>query len=249
MSNFSDYVHYYDIFYSEKDYLKESMYVYELIKSNSNKFNRLLEMGCGTGKHANFFADYGFLVEAIDFSEDMINHARVNIKNDNIKFRHGDARNYKLVNKVDVIVSLFHVFSYMTSDEDVLAYINTAFENLENGGLLIFDYWYGPAVNAIGPSQRVRKIENQKSIIYRMADPKIYTSNSCVDVVIDIVDIDKESSRVKYVSEVHPMRHFTLNEIKLLVNGKFDVLNNFEWMKFTDADEKSWGAVCILRKK
>jgi SAM-dependent methyltransferase len=249
LSNFSAYVNYYDIFYNDKNYSDEASYVNQLISADSKNAVCILEIGCGTGKHAVAFAKYGYTVEAIDYSNEMINIASANLYDSNILFKHGDARVYRSDANVDVVVSLFHVFSYMTSDDDVASFIQSCYENLKTEGILIFDYWYSPAVHAIGPTQRVRKIDNDDSVIYRISDPTVFQNQSRVDVNIDIIDINKKSGSSNIISEIHPMRHFTLNEIRALVSNKFEILHNYEWMKFSDADEKSWAAVCVLRKK
>lgn len=249
MTNFIDYVKYYDAFYSDKNYVEEANYIAKLIFKYATAPTQILEMGCGTGKHALQLVNLGFAVEAIDLSEEMIRIAKNNLQVSNLLFHHGDARSYKCKNNVDVIVSLFHVFSYMTSDHDIAQFFDNSYGNLKPGGLLIFDYWYSPAVHAIGPSQRVRKYEDDNSIIYRISDPKINTHQSRVDVKIEIVDVDKSTSTAKLVTENHPMRHFSLNEIAARSADKFEILENNEWLKLTNADEKSWGAVCILKKR
>jgi predicted TPR repeat methyltransferase len=39
------------------------------------KAKTILELGCGTGKHANILADYGFNILGIDSSKTMLNEA------------------------------------------------------------------------------------------------------------------------------------------------------------------------------
>ncbi|MDY0327537.1 MAG: class I SAM-dependent methyltransferase, partial [Arcobacteraceae bacterium] len=71
MNQFGDlYSQYYDLLYSDKDYIGEVEYVDSLIKANSNKVETLLDMGCGTGKHAELFCDKGYKVHGIDLSVD-----------------------------------------------------------------------------------------------------------------------------------------------------------------------------------
>ena len=56
------YSQYYDLLYSDKDYEGEVDYVNTLLKENSNNAKTLLDMGCGTGAHAEIFCDKGYKV-------------------------------------------------------------------------------------------------------------------------------------------------------------------------------------------
>jgi len=57
------------------------------------KFNSILEIGCGTGKNTVFLAQIGLRVQALDFSEAMIEKAREKVKADNVHFSRADITN------------------------------------------------------------------------------------------------------------------------------------------------------------
>lgn len=81
MNQFGDlYSRYYDLLYSDKDYIGEVEYVDSLIKANSNNATTLLDMGCGTGKHAELLCDKGYIVHGIDLSQDMLKIAETRRK-------------------------------------------------------------------------------------------------------------------------------------------------------------------------
>ena len=75
MNNFYEYAKYYDLLYREKDYLKETSYVENLLKKFRNNIGSILELGCGTGKHAMILAKSGYTVNGIDLSNNMIDEA------------------------------------------------------------------------------------------------------------------------------------------------------------------------------
>jgi hypothetical protein len=56
--------------------------------------------------------------------------------------------------------TIFHVFSYQTTNGDLVAALTTAKEHLNPDGILIFDCWYGPAVLSNKPTIRVKTIED-----------------------------------------------------------------------------------------
>ena len=42
------------------------------------------------------------------------------------------------------MISLFHVMSYQTDNNDILSAFQSARNALNIGGIFIFDVWYGP---------------------------------------------------------------------------------------------------------
>ena len=50
------------------------------------RFNAILELGCGTGKNTMFLAQIGTQVHALDFSEGMIAKAKEKVKAENVRF-------------------------------------------------------------------------------------------------------------------------------------------------------------------
>ena len=60
MSNFNAYSKYYDLIYNSKDYSSEADYVISLFKKYGNKIINVLELGSGTGNHANYFTSKNY---------------------------------------------------------------------------------------------------------------------------------------------------------------------------------------------
>ena len=56
----------------------------------NQRFNSILEIGCGTGKNTSFLAKIGTSVQALDFSEGMIEKAREKVKAANVRFSMAD---------------------------------------------------------------------------------------------------------------------------------------------------------------
>ncbi len=67
------------------------------------------------------------------------------------------------------MVSLFHVASYQTSRDALMAMFRTAHAALKPGGVFFFDYWYGGAVLAQGVETRVKVIEQKPLRLTRIA--------------------------------------------------------------------------------
>ncbi|HOE34023.1 MAG TPA: class I SAM-dependent methyltransferase, partial [Smithella sp.] len=119
---FSDYAPYYDLLYRDKDYKAEAEYVANLIREFHPATRNILELGSGTGIHANLLAEMGFSVHGIERSQEMYTRSLDLVDKQNSQygrptFTHGDIREIRLNKSFDAVISLFHVISYQTTNE------------------------------------------------------------------------------------------------------------------------------------
>jgi len=246
------YSQYYDLLYSDKNYTSEVEYVDGLIKSNTTNAKTLLDMGCGTGRHAELFCDKGYIVHGIDLSEDMLKIAetRRGGKEDKLSFSHSNISDLNLNKNFDVVVSLFHVMSYQNSNEELIKAFEVAKNHLKDDGIFIFDFWYGPAVLTDLPNTRVKRLENENIKVTRIAEPILYAQKNIVDVNYDVFIEDKKSKEIIEKKEIHKMRYFFDTELGIICSQVgFEVLKKYEWMSDKCPDFKSWNVVWIARCK
>ena len=163
-SVFADYSRYYDLLYRDKDYLSEANYVAGLIHRFNSTAQSILELGSGTGIHASLLAENGFTVHGIERSPEMLaqtlalTEKNVVSGHELLAFSQGDIRDIRLNRRFDAVISLFHVISYQTANDDVFSTFQTAREHLNPGGIFIFDIWYGPAVLTDRPAVRIKRM-------------------------------------------------------------------------------------------
>ncbi|OPL07573.1 MAG: SAM-dependent methyltransferase [delta proteobacterium ML8_F1] len=87
---------------------------------NQNKDFKILDVGCGTGRHAIELTRRGYQVTGIDFSEAQLRRARVKADQENlaIRFLKHDARNLPFKGEFDAAIMLCEGgFSLMETDE------------------------------------------------------------------------------------------------------------------------------------
>lgn len=138
MKAYSVFAHIYDkmmdnIPYEEwKDYLLRMMYLYRVSPSAS-----IAELGCGTGTMTGLLVEEGLDVMGLDISSDMLAEARK--KYPDISFLEADMRDFKLPEKKDVIVSICDSINYVLTTEDLVKTFSSVRENLNEGGIFIFD--------------------------------------------------------------------------------------------------------------
>ena len=247
MDNFKNYAKYYDLLYKDKDYNKESKYIIDkIIKwGGTQQVKTILELGCGTGKHAKLLQSNGYSVYGIDLSANMIKLAKQNGVNCEV----ADIRTYRQSNKFDCCVSLFHIASYQNSDEDISDYFKTASFHLKQDGIFIFDIWYKPAVLYQLPEKRVKIMENDDIKVIRHCNPEHLPDESIVKVNYEIEIIDKKSNERESIKETHAMRYFSSDEIKRFAKqAKIKIINEEEWLTKNTPSKNTWG-VCFVGEK
>lgn len=255
MSVFSAYSAYYDLLYQDKDYAGEAAYVAHLINRIAPQAKSLLELGCGTGAHAAFLAGQGWQVHGIDLSETMLAEAesrRAGLPAEVatlLFFEQGDVRDYRHVDTFDAVASLFHVASYQTENRDLDGLIATAAAHLREGGVFVFDFWYGPAVLTDRPYVRVKRMEDDHIRVLRIAEPVLQPNLNLVDVHYQILLTNRVTGVVDELTETHRMRYLFLPELGLLFekNG-FTSWTAKEWMKDRAPGLDTWN-VCVVATK
>lgn len=244
------YSQYYDLLYSDKDYSAEVDYINSLIQANNKNVNTLLDMGCGTGKHAELFCNKGYIVHGIDLSEDMLKIAenKRKGKEDKLSFSHSNIQNLSLNKKFGAVVSLFHVISYQNSNSELFKAFEVAKKHLKDGGIFIFDFWYGPAVLTDLPTTRVKRLENDNIKVTRLAEPILNAQQNIVDVNYNIFIENKETKEVVEKKELHKMRYFFDTELEFICESiGFNILNKYEWLSYKNPDFSSWNVVWIIK--
>ena len=237
---------YYNLFYNDKNYQLEAKYVHEKIEEYTSSSKSILELGCGTGKHAINLAKFGYQILGIEKSESMLEKT-TNRKN--LEFQQGDIREIKLKYKFDCVISLFHVMSYQITNESLFSVFKTAFNHLKKDGLFLFDFWFGPAVIHQKPMVRTKTISTENNTICRIAEPELILDKNQVNVKYTYHDFDHCKKDFRTINELHQMRYFSIPELELVANETgFKVLNFEEFLTGFEPSFQTWGVSIILRK-
>jgi SAM-dependent methyltransferase len=252
---FNAYASYYDLLYRDKDYAAEAEYVVSHIRKYMPQAKRILELGCGTGAHAEHLARMGYTVHGVDISKEMLARAEVRkaaLPADvasRLAFSLGDVRSVRTEQIYDVVISLFHVMSYQTSNADLNATYETAAIHLAPEGLLLFDYWYGPAVLIQKTEIRVRRLENDEIKVTRIAEPVMHINDNVVAVNYTVFIEVKETGQVEQIKETHRMRYLFPPELQCYGTGNFRESGSYAWMTNKPLNADTWGGFQLLVRR
>jgi SAM-dependent methyltransferase len=251
MAVFGAYSRYYNLLYKDKDYAGETEYVKSLIGKHNPGALSVLDLGCGTGRHDLLLVEKGYEVTGVDRSEEMLAVAHsqlttLNLQRPSCTFHQGDIRSVRLGTSFDVVISLFHVMSYQTTNDDLADAFATARAHLKPGGIFIFDCWYGPAVLTDRPAVRVKRLEDEEIAVTRIAEPVMHPNDNLVDVKYQVFVRDKESGDVEEMRETHRMRYLFRPEVEFfLETAGFRIVEAAEWMSGRRPGFDTWG-VCFV---
>lgn len=254
MPVFETYASYYDLIYRGKDYAGEAEFVLRRLARDREAPQTVLDLGCGTGRHAAQFARHGVAVTGVDMSEMMVALGRDEIAvQDGLSSMPtlvvGDARTVRLEHRFDAVVSLFHVASYQTSEDDLEAYFQTAFVHLDPGGRFLFDFWHGPGVVVTPPEDREKHLEDDHIVVDRSARPVHDLSRHLVDVNYDVRVTHKTSGELASFVETHRMRYWFLPEIAYIARRVgFTVVEAGAWMETRAVTRDDWTAWVMLQR-
>lgn len=250
-----EYASLYDALYFDKDYSAEC----DLLEAQFGLLNRpvrrVLDLGCGTGRHAVELAARGYEVVGVDLSLPMLERARsraaaAGLEPRRIEFLHGDIRTVDAPGTFDAAIAMFAVLGYLRTDADLSAALSNASRHVALDGLVAFDVWYGPAVLSERPSSRSRLIETGEGMVERRATASLNRQDHTCAVTYELIAQAGEGSRAVIGREVHEMRYYFNEDIqRAMATAGLDLQMISAWPDVErPASAASWNAFVTARR-
>ena len=250
---FSEYAEYYDLLYRDKAYRAEAEYVASLVRRYSPKRKRataVLDLACGTGRHAEELARLGFRVDGSDVSSDMIRHARRCASHAGRFFEYSFQEADRIGGKYDAVLSMFSAINYIVDYDDLAVTLRNIHRLLRRGGIFIFDYWNGNAVvRDHSPVRILRKKDGNREILrYSRTEVDILEQLARVDFTFLCLDGDRK--RVEF-QERHLIRYFHFKEMETYIRlGGFDIVYRSPFLELDGAtDPYTWNVSIVAKKR
>jgi len=130
--------------YSHRDESEAEKLVELIVQTFSIKSDsKILDMACGSGRHAIIFAKRGFGVTAVDLSQRLMSEAKENATQNDIKidFVLSDILDFETTKRFNLALNLFTSFGYFDNDEENFRVILKAYDLLKDGGYFVIDYF------------------------------------------------------------------------------------------------------------
>jgi len=242
----------YDLLYRDKDYAAECTILEDLFRRASRSVRDVLDLGCGTGGHALELASRGYRVVGIDRAAPMVACARRKAaeRGLRIEFAVGDMRDLKLTRRFDAALLMFAALGYQTAVDDILTTLRGVRSHLRNGGLLIFDVWYGPAVLLERPTPRVKIVQHRGTTVVRTAEPALDVLRQVCTVQYHVWRFRGKAAPVHTV-ERHEVRFFFPGELDLMLRQSgFRLLSLTAFPAIEEpANEHIWNVLVVAMRE
>jgi len=201
---------------------------------------RVLELGCGTGRILLPAAETGVDITGLDLSEYMLARCRWKLSmkpgsvKDRVQLFQGNIIDFNLEDRFDLAILPFRVFQHLIAIEDQMACLKNIHRHLSTGGRLVFDVFQ---VNFSFITDPRRKEECKLDEEVELTDGRIMWRTHCVPAShqaeqyndIEIYYYVKETSgEIKRFEHTFPMRYFFRYEVEhLLARCGFRVVDLF----------------------
>jgi ubiquinone/menaquinone biosynthesis C-methylase UbiE len=222
---------YYDRIYEKIDLQIEADFIkWAVAQHKTTKGNKLLDIACGTGRHAQLLKD-GFDVFGVDINPEMLKIAREKLPEINLV--QGNMKELNLDKKFDVAICMFSAMNYNTTIDEFKGTLINFHNHLNEGGVLIFDY-------GINQENWIEGLVSVDTVV----DDDLKLARICQSHQEDgifqanFVFLIKEDGKLD----------FDIDEHKLGVLGIEDVVNSmaeagFKSFIYSEFTEKEWNVV------
>jgi 2-polyprenyl-3-methyl-5-hydroxy-6-metoxy-1,4-benzoquinol methylase len=191
---FENYAETYETEVYTKGTIGEIDFIEKEIKHDKSK--KILDIGCGTGRHSIELAKRGYNVTGIDLSECMLEMAKQKAKDAKVKveFIKADARYLKFEKEFDLALVLCEGgFCLMETDEMNYMILQSASRSLKDNGKFILN-----TLNGLFPLfHSVKDFINSNSVDGRSQDNTFDLMTFREKSVIDVTDDDGNSKKIK----------------------------------------------------
>lgn len=258
---------FYDALYQSKDYSAEFNSVKEYFQRPH--LRKIVEFGSGTGGFTQYFASELSTTEmhfqnqndieiySIEPNLRMINIAKDKTYENQVLFYNCTAWEFvlqcpEIIRESQLVISLFHVFSYMSYDE-VVRLLGNLGQLLASDSILCFDFWDADAVSSNPPVKTVRlndiPIDEGGGKVRRISKPELLYASSN-EIVYDInfsFEVTRNEMNSRF-GERHRMHAFNARSITSLITDSFTLISDLDLVTGEKFEEKNYGRTLIFRR-
>jgi len=246
----------YDRLMDDMPYDKWQQFVKEAWSRYHVQPRLIVDLACGTGRHAIALAQEGCEVTGIDLSEHMLamaqeqaeqHAASIQLAGGAVQWLQQDMREWDIARPADSVICLCDGINYLLSEEDVQAALTRTYQGLRDGGLFVFDVLTAHQYEAYAAGQPYTYDDDDLAYIWYSdwdAEERIITHELTM-----FLREDAASERFLRTFETHRQRAYELHELtKWLKEAGFRQINSFAdftWQAVTEETNRMF--ICAVR--
>ena len=131
----------YELFGYPHTEVQDCNFLEDVFAAFGRKIHDILDIACGTGRHALEMAERGYTVTGIDISEKRLRIAMKKAADQSLqlKFVKRDMIDLDFKEEFDAAYILFNTMSFITRNEDLIKFMNGAYRSLRANGLFVVE--------------------------------------------------------------------------------------------------------------
>lgn len=206
----------YDVVYGDKPYEAEARFVDSLLRGSGTPKGRLLDVACGTGRHAGSFTELGWEVTGVDYSASLLEQARLNAPN--ALFLQQDMRELDVPGgPFDAVTCLFDSIGYPQATEGVLAALAGMRRHISADGVVVIEFLHAPALLGHASPLGIRRWPvPELGELIRISTTRIDEQRRTIVVNYELLELDGDGTYERW-EETQANRFFSVAEMETLL--------------------------------
>lgn len=206
----------YDLFYADKPYAAEARFLHDALALHARgSTRRVLDLACGTGRHALALEALGHEVTGVDHSRSMlaVARARAAAAHSLVRFEEGDLRALALDGApYDAALCLFDSIGYVAENEALGRTLRGIFPNVRAGGLLAVEFWHAATMLRNHDPVRVRRWSLPGCDVVRISETTLDVPRQLATVSYTVYEHRVDGTYTQF-REVQTNRYFLVQEM------------------------------------
>ena len=205
---FSESSELYDFIYSEfKDFDAEARDVASLLRRKSPSARRILDVGCGTGRHASALTvEHGFEIDGLDIQPGFLEIARRRCPRGT--FYLGDMADFDLGHCYEAVICLFSSIGYVKTTDRLAMAARCMRRHLSDGGVALIEPWFTQDAFE-GGSVYMQTVDREDMKICRVSRSEVRGKISWLEFHYLI----GEGQEIRHLREEHELGLFSHEEM------------------------------------
>ncbi|HRN51756.1 MAG TPA: class I SAM-dependent methyltransferase [Anaerolineales bacterium] len=248
------YAEYYNHIYANKPYKNEAAFVHTCLQRHTvGTTSSLLELACGTGRHALELEKLGYQILATDYSADLlaVAHSEAERHDSTVAFELQDMRELQLGGRTfDAAYCLFDSIGYVQTNQAVLQVLQNVHAALRPSGLLLLEFWHAAAMLRAYEPERQATWMLPNGELARKSRTTLHVERQLAEVSYSLRETAADGSLLSEIQETQWNRYFLVQEMALfLQSAGFEAV---EWMPAYQIvgpiDMDTWHVMVVARR-
>ncbi len=237
-------IEWYDSLYCRSENTKAQIkFLKNLFKKN--KVKKIIDVPCGTGRHAIELSKIGFSITGIDKGKTMVKYAKNKAEKCGVKVKFivQDMQKIKLKEKFDAAIIMYGSLAYLTSNESILKCLLSIKNNLKKNGIVIIEDdnpWQDIVARRLTTVYKIKSADRKMIVRHKI---KVHKENNLMEIMSSYERYIK-NKKLQIKADKRPiiLRIFSKNELELILTmagfKNIKTFGNFSGKKFSSKNYK-----------